>query len=934
MRPEIWYRDARIFAHGGLMFIFRILFSARKNTNSIINGLIDKPRLVFISTVLCLVSLFHGSVYAEAELSSMAQSRTDVYENQWIDRIIPSKPDDLFVVLKNGLTVLIRESHGSKVVSSRVLVKTGSIYEGERTGGGLSHYLEHVVSGGTTSKIAEAQIKERVQAIGGASNAYTGYEHTGYFINTTREHHKEALSLLLAYVTDCQFDETEYQREKGVILQEFQMGENNPSRRLWYLFMKTAYLKHPVRYPVIGEKEIFLKMNKEDLLSHYRRWYTPENMVVSVAGDVDKEEVLKTVLDLAGDMKGAANPMYVLPAEPPQPSPRRVEKSLPMARIARAQLGFRTVALTDPDLYPLDVLAVIMGDGRTSKLYRTVRDKKGLVLSISAGSWTPVFAKGQFLISMDLAYDNLSKAIDAVWEELSDVQKNPVSEEAMERARNKVVANHIFDQESVQSRASQVTLDWVGTGDPYFSENYVSKIREVTSEDVTRVAKKYFQRDRMTLAVIKPHGVALKTRELPSPPSISQEEVHKIILPNQMTLILKRNIAAPIVALRFMVKGGLRFEPVEKAGLSDFMASLLTKGTKNRAKIEIAKTVEDLGGSIQSSSGKNVVSVSVSVLKEHLDIALDLLSDVLLHPTFPESEIEKQRRETLMAIQRLDEYWTSEIGRLFKRHYYQKHPYRNDVIGSAKAVESFSGKDMRDFYESIMMPNNAVLAIFGDIDPETVRSRVENTFEDFQPGILEQPIIEMETRNIVQDETFEIFNEKTSAAILVGYNGLTLADHDRPVVDVLDAIVSGIRYPSGWLHDALRGGDKSLVYVVHAYPAFGIDGGYFGIMAQTTLDNYEEVLKIILDKMALIQNTEVDPTTLERAKNMCITTHEIGLERIASQASSAAVNEILGLGHDYDGKYPGLIQRVSAGDVLRVAKKLLSHHLIVATKPK
>jgi zinc protease len=675
-------------------------------------------------------------------------------------------------------------------------------------------------------------------------------------------------------------------------------------------------------------------MNKEDLVAHYRRWDTPENRVVSVAGEMDKEEVLKIVLDLAGDMKGVANPMYVLPAEPPQLAPRRVEKSLPMARIAQAQLGFRTVALSDPDLYPLDVLAVIMGDGRTSKLYQTVRDKKGMVLSISAGSWTPVFAKGQFLISMDLAYENLSKAIDAVWEEVSDVQKNAVSEEDVKRAKNKVLAAHIFDQESAQSQASRVALDWVGTGDPYFSENYVSKIREVTTEDVRRVAKKYFQRDQMTLAVIKPPAVASKTRELPSPPSGLQEEVHKVTLPNQMTLLVKRNAAAPIVALKFIVKGGLRFEPVEKAGVSYFMASLLTKGTKNQSKTEIAKAIEDVGGSIQSSSGHNVVSVSVSVLKEHLDIALDLLSDVVLHPAFPESEIEKQRRETLMAIQRLDEDWPTEISRLFKRHYYRKHPYRNDVIGSAKAVESFSRKDMRDFYESIMMPNNAVLAVFGDIDPVIVTSRAEKAFRDFRPGILEQPIIEMETENIIQDENFAIFNDKTSAAILVGYNGLTLADRDRPVVDVLDAIVSGIQYPSGWLHDALRGGDKNLVYVVHAYPAFGIDGGYFGIMAQTTLDNYEEVLKIILDKMALMQDTEVGSTTLGRAKNMCITTHEIGLERIASQASSAAVNEILGLGHDYDGEYPGLIQRVSAGDILRVARKLFSHHLIVATKPR
>ena len=895
---------------------------------------IEKVGAVFLLTVLCLVFPSLSYVYAETGSGAPTQCKTDVLDSPWINRVIPSKPDDLFVVLKNGLSVLIRESHGSEVISSQILVKTGSIYEGQCTKGGLSHYLEHVVSGGTTSRLSEAQIKERLQALGGITNAYTSYAHTVYFIKTIREHCKEALSLLLAFVTDCQFDETEYQREQGVILQEFQLGENDPSRQLWYLFMETAYRKHPVRYPVIGEREVFLKMDKDDLIAHYRRWYTPENMVVSVVGDVDKEEVLKTVIDLAGGVQGSTNPPYVLPAEPRQLAPRRVEKRLPMARVAQAQLGFGTVALANPDLYPLDVLAVIMGDGRTSRLYQTIRDKRKLVLSISAGSWTPAYVKGQFLISMDLEYDNLSRAIDAIREELSDVQKNLVSEESMARAKNKVLANHIFGQESVQSQAGQLALNWVATGDPYFSENYVSRIQEVTPEDVRRIANEYFQKGRMTLAVIKPPDAESESRVLSTPRSESQEKIHKIILPNQMTLLLKRDTASPIVDLQFMAKGGLRFEPVEKPGISRFMASLLTKGTKNRSKIQIAETIEDVGGSIRSNSGHNVVSVSVSVLKEHLDIALDLLCDVVIHPTFPGSEIEKQRKETLLAIQRLDEHWTSEITRLFKRHYYCNHPYRNDVIGSAQVVEMVSGRDIGDFYESIIMPNNAVLAVFGDMDPETVTSKIENMFEDFQPGILEQPIIEMETQNIIQDEAFEIFNEKTSAAIVVGYNGLTLADNDCPVVDVLDAIVSGIGYPSGWLHDALRGGDKSLVYLVHAYPAFGIDGGYFGIVAQTTLDNYEEVLKIILDKMALIQNMEVDPTTLERAKNMCITAHEIGLETIASQASSAAANEISGLGYDYDSKYPGLIQRVTASDVLRVARKLFAHHLTVATKPK
>ncbi|NVM57289.1 MAG: insulinase family protein [Desulfobacterales bacterium] len=697
--------------------------------------------------------------------------------------------------------------------------------------------------------------------------------------------------------------------------------------------MKTAYRNHPVRYPISGEKEIFAKMDKKDLIAHYRRWHTAENMVIAVAGDVDKEEVLETVLSLAGSLTRGGNPPCVLPAEPPQLAPRRVEKAMPTARLTKALLGFRSIPLTDPDLYALDVLAVILGDGRTSRLYRTVRDQKGLVLSISAWSWTPPFAEGQFSISMDLAYENLSQALDAVWQELSDVKANLVSEQSLRRAKNKVVAAHIFSQEPVQSKASRLASDWVSTGNPYFSEAYVSKIQQVTLEDMRRAAQKYFKEDRMTLAVVKPLSGASEGGES-QPVEASGSGIEKRVLPNQMTLLLQRNTAAPIVFFKFLVKGGLRFGPMDKPGLSRFMASLLTRGTAKRSKLEIAETLEDLGGSIEASSGHNVVSLSVLVLKDHFDIALDLLADVVLHPGFPEGEIEKQRRDTLMAIQRLDEQWTTEITRLFKRHYYRKHPYRNDVIGTAEAVESFSAKDIRRFYESIMMPNNAVLAIFGDIHPDTVSSKVQKAFEDFESGILEQPIIEVETHNIEDDETFETFNEKTSAAILVGYNALTLADEDCPVVNVLDAIISGIGYPGGWLHDALRGGEKSLVYYVHAFPAFGIDGGYFGIMTQTTPDNYEEVLKIVLEQMALIRQKEVDATTLKRAKNVCITMHEIGLETIAAQASSAALNEILGLGYDYDIRYPALIEKVGAADVLLVAGKLFSHYLIVATKPE
>jgi zinc protease len=897
-------------------------------------GVMERVRAVVWFLLPCLIFFVQSGWCGQTQVESPPQQGTGSLEmeSEWVDRVLPSKPDDLFVILQNGLTVMIREAHGSKVVSCQALVKTGSIFEGDRMGGGLSHYLEHVVSGGTTSTLTEAQISEKLQAIGGASNAYTSYDDTVYFINTTSAHYEEALELLLAYVTDCQFKETEYEREKGVILQEFQLGENNPSQQLWESFMKTAYREHPVRHPVIGEKDVFLKMNREDLLAHYRRWYTPENMVVAVVGDVNKGEVLRVVLNLAGSLKRAADPPYVLPPEPRQLAPRSVEKALPIARLTKACLGFRTVPLTDPDLYALDVLAIILGDGRTSRLYQAVRDNKGLVLSISAWSWTPPFAQGQFSISMDLSHENLAQAVDAVWTELSDVKENVVGEEALKRAKKKVVADYVFGQESVQSQAGQLASDWVGTGDPYFGETYVSKIQEVTAEAVRRVAQKYFRKDGMTLAVVRPPSVEAGRRE-PEPVEDLETGIERQVLPNGMTLLLKRSVAAPIVSFQFFAKGGLRFERPDQTGLCHFMASLLTKGTVTRSKLEIARTLEDVGGTIEASSGNNVVGLSVSVLKDDFDIALDLLADVVRHPSFPESEIEKQRQDTLMAVKKLDEEWTTEITRLFKRHYYRKHPYRNDVLGTAETVRRFSQEDIRGLYESVMKPNNAVLAIFGDIDLDGVTSQVKKAFEGFEPAISEYSIIELETQNIVEDEAFETLNEKTSVALLVGFNGLALGDPDAPVVDVLDAVISGIGYPSGWLHEALRGREKSLVYYVHAYPAFGIDGGYFGIMSQTTPENYEEVLKIILEQLDVIQEREIDANTLERGKNMCITMHDMGLETVAAQAASCALNEILGLGYDYDMRYGKLIEKVSAADVLRVAKRLFSHHLIVATKP-
>ncbi|NTV43543.1 MAG: insulinase family protein, partial [Syntrophobacteraceae bacterium] len=314
-----------------------------------------------------------------------------------VSRALPSKPGDTFVILKNGMTVLIRENPGSEVVSARVVVRAGSLYEGKTMGAGLSHYLEHVVSGGTTKSFSEAEAKERLQRMGGSTNASTTYDRTTYYINSSAGNWKEALDLLLAYVSQNVLDPQEVTREKAVIQQEIKMGENSPDNELWKLYMKTAYRVHPLMHPIIGYEEVFVQQNRESLLDYYLQRYQPENMIVVVSGGVRALEVIAFTADKTREFPRRSPETLVLPEEPTLVSPRREEKEMAIARLTQAIVGFPSVSLHEKDLYALDVLSLLMGDGETSRLYQRLKDREKKVLSVSASNWTPSYAKGQFM---------------------------------------------------------------------------------------------------------------------------------------------------------------------------------------------------------------------------------------------------------------------------------------------------------------------------------------------------------------------------------------------------------------------------------------------------------------------------------------------------------------------------------------------------------
>jgi len=849
-----------------------------------------------------------------------------------VSNVLPSKPGDTFVQLRNGMTILIRENHASRVVSTQILVKAGSIYEGKYSFAGLSHYLEHVVSGGSTRSFTEVEAQKILKSLGGASNAYTSYDRTVYFINTTGEHYREALKLLFSYVSESLLNPNEVRREKAVIQQEYKLGETDGGRQLWKLFSQTAYLEHPIRHPVIGYEDVFVTISRDDLLDYYRQRYTPQNIVVTIVGDVQTAEALQTVLELSKNMVRTFDPPLVLKTEPTQTTPRRVEKSFPPARLTTMILGFHTVPLSHPDLYPLDVMAIILGQGRTSRLYLGLKDREDLVLSVSASSWTPSYAPGLFNFSFTLDGKKIEPTLAAVWDEVALIQKKLVKKSELEKAKRQIIADFTFSKQSAAGMASSLASSYAATGDPYFDSLYVERIKAVSREDIRRVARTYLRKDASTVSVLSPPR---KPTEKPKAALQSPTaNISKVTLDNGLTLLLKRNPSVPIVNFQVFGLGGQRFEPEDLEGIGNFTMELLNKGTRSRSKGDIAATIESLGGSLDSGSGRNTYYVSLSVLKDDADIGLELLADVLQNPSFPEKEIEKQRTDTLLAIRRIDESWENEVARVFRRHYYQQHPYRNDIIGTEEAINKMRRTDIMNFYQQMVMPNNAVLAIFGDIDPDKMVAKVMSALGKWRTGKVAEPVISKTVAPLTRSERIKKKTDKVSAAIYLGTNGITVEDPERPTLDVIDGVLSGIGYPSGWLHEALRGGNRSLVYVIHAFPSAGIDGGHFGIITQTTMANYEKVVEIILAKLQKIQQQPLNSEELAAAKDMVVTMHEMSLETNGAQARSAAVNEVLGLGYDWDARYPKLVDQVSAEDVLTVARKLFKYHLLVSAIPE
>lgn len=843
-------------------------------------------------------------------------------------------------VLANGLTVLVQENHAAPVVAVRIYVKTGSIYEGQYLGAGISHLFEHTLFEGTTTRTKE-QINDDVQGMGGQSNAYTSYDVTAYHITTATPYFSRAVNLLGDMVQNATFPAKEVATQQGVIHNEMNLGEDDPDRVLALLYNATAFIVHPVRFPVIGFRAPFDALTQGDILSYYKSHYTPENSVLSIAGDVTTAQALSVVQRELGDWPRRSAAAIAVPNEPRQSTPRRasVEKSVNQTY---KQIGWHTVPLQSADLYPLDVLAQVLGGGDSSRLVRSLREQKNLVTQISAYSYTPNFNAGVFAVRAVMPPANAGKIEGEVWKQIYALQKNGVSAAELARAKRQIETAFVFNNDSVENQAEQNASDEIATGDPEYSRRYVANIQKVTSAQIVAVAKKYLRRDGTTVVSVTPRRsksaaaadadsagetigdaqfISTGTASKAASTRAAKIPTKEFKLSNGVRLLVKENRAAPSVAISVYGAGGARLEPAGKAGVAAAMAELLTRGTTRRNADQISEIVAKLGGQLDGFSGYQAWGINSQWLSRDWRSGLSLVAESLLTPTFPVNQLASVKAQQLAQLRQQQDDPTSAAAQLMRKTFFGNTPYGRSSLGTPATLKSVTTDDARAFWQRVLQPRSTVIAVYGDVDANAVRAAAEYSLGKFR-GVGTLPKAPPSAAPLTQ---FTVATQQVpglaQAVVWYGFPGITVKNDDRYAIDVLDAALSGADLPGGRLHARLR--DNQLVYVVHAYDQPGVESGAFNIYAATTLANLPRVRSIIEEEVGKVQDAEISPEELARAKTMSIAAFAIDGQSNTQQAQRAALDELLGLGYKNSVAYEKRINAVTLADVQQMARKYL-----------
>lgn len=398
------------------------------------------------------------------------------------------------------MRVIVAPLRDTKAVTLLVLVKVGSRFEA-RNINGISHFVEHLMFKGTTKRPTALKITRELDGIGAEYNAFTSKDVTGYYIKA----HIDKLPLLLDMLSDMLqhsiFNPKEIERERSVIIEEINMYEDNPLMMMEDVFEQTVWGDHPLGWNIAGPKSVIQQVTRQQLLNYYNTYYRPTNMLVAISGNVSDTVVDDIAQHFARTTSQKKS--YSFRAVPPvQREPHVMIKKKDTEQI-QLGLGFPAYPHGHKDLYPLYLLNVILGGNMSSRLFMSIREKKGLCYFIRT-SVNPYEDTGIFMVQAGLDKSRIDEAVTAILEELKKAKVSGVTTAELKKAREFIKGKLILDLEASDEVASWLARQMLFEKKVKTPAEMIERLEKVTVADIQRVARDVIRRERINLALIGP----------------------------------------------------------------------------------------------------------------------------------------------------------------------------------------------------------------------------------------------------------------------------------------------------------------------------------------------------------------------------------------------------------------------------------------------
>ena len=807
-------------------------------------------------------------------------------------------------VLPNGLTVLVRRDASAPVVAIVTYVHAGYFDETDDVVG-IAHVLEHMFFKGTPDR-GVGEIARETKSAGGYLNAATIYDHTVYYTVLPSSGFIAGLDVQFDAYANSLIDTEELARELEVIIQEAKRKSDNPGAVATETLFELLHDRHRIRRWRIGREPGLRALTRDAMMRFYRNFYRPASTVLTIVGDVDPDEALNEVTKRYGRLDGGRPVLSPGPTEEGVAGFRYREWSGDVGQ-TQIVMGWRTPGTLHEATPALDMLAMVLGGGRASRLYRAVRERK-LATSVSAYDYTPT-TLGVFVVQAEAPPERAAEAARAMWAQLRAVREHGVADAELVRAKRLYESSWVRRLEDMEGQANYLA-EWEALGDWRRGEAYLQRALSVTPEEVTALALQYLDPDQAGLVLYRPNGtpeiaanadamraflddgpVAEKLPPaLPSAPApavhtrlrVEREEagVHVYRTAAGTPLLVRRKTGALVHAGVFAI-GGARDEPANEAGLTSMLVRTALKGTARRSAAQIAEEGELLGGSVGAGAASESFGWSISVPARYAAEAVALLADVAQHLTVPDDALETERAIALSDLSALRDDMYRYPMRLATMAAYAGHPYGVPVSGDETTLPRITPERVREWHSARFLNGPSVIAVVGDADHDELAAMVAAQFGELrggEPVPLERP--EWPCAVVQRIEK----RDKAQTALALLFPGPSRTDDARFAAEMIAGVASGL---GGRFFDELR--DKqSLGYTVQAFASERMLAGAFVSYIATSPEKEEVARRGLLAEFAKLREAPVTAKELEQAQ-----TYAIGTHAIRQQSGGAVLGDIV-----------------------------------------